>query len=323
MQINPQKYSSFGQECASVRLPGKTILLSVLLIVLLGFAVYANTLNNEFVWDDNVLIKENPYVKGWAGVKNIFTEDVGAGSGREYYFYRPLAMMTYLLDHSLWKLDPKGYHLTNIAWHIMAALALYWFMILLFKDNVLSLVTSAFFVIHPLHTEVVTYISGRSDALVLFFVLMTFVFYIKHLRRPGAKFYAGMVLCYAAAVLSRENSLILPALLLVYHYTFREKVRLKGFLSIAGIAGLYIALRLTLLKDILSEMPKTGLALERLPGVFVAIANYLRLLLWPFDLHMEYGQRLFSPLDPKVFVGMAIILAAVYILRRYRCPQSV
>ena len=59
MQINPQKYSSFGQECASVRLPGKTILLSVLLIVLLGFAVYANTLNNEFVWDDNVLVVDN------------------------------------------------------------------------------------------------------------------------------------------------------------------------------------------------------------------------------------------------------------------------
>ena len=323
MQIDSQKYSSFGQDHARALPPRKTILLSAFLIIILGLSVYANTLNNKFVWDDNALVVSNPYIKGWANVGNIFTEDVGAGSGKEFYFYRPLPMMTYLIDYSLWGLNPKGYHLTNIAWHVMAALALYWFLILLFRDNTLSLVTSVFFVVHPIHTEVVTYISGRSDALLLFFILMSFIFYIKHLRQSGAKFYIGMVLCYTAAIFSKESGLILPVLLLLYHYTFKERVKLKGFLSIVGIAGFYIALRLTLLKGILSEMPQVGPALQRVPGFFVAITNYIRLLLLPFDLHMEYGQRLFSPLEPKVFVGMAIILSTVYVLRRYHCNKTV
>ena len=323
MRIGSQKHPSFDQEHIQALPSRKTIFLSVFLIIILGFSVYANTLNNKFVWDDDVLVVDNPYIKEWAKVKNIFTEDVGAGSGREYYFYRPLPMMTYLIDYSLWELNPKGYHLTNIAWHIMAALALYWLIILLFRDNFLSLVTSAFFVVHPLHTEVVTYISGRSDALSLFFVLMSFIFYIKRLRQPGAKFTIGMILCYTAAVFSRENSLILPVLLLLYHYTFKEKVKLKGFLSILGVAGIYITLRLTLLKGILSEIPDMGPALQRLPGIFVAMTNYIRLLFLPFDLHMEYGQRLFSPLDPKVFMGMAIILSVTYVLRRYRCHKTI
>jgi tetratricopeptide (TPR) repeat protein len=109
----------------------------------------------------------------------------------------------------------------------------------------------------------------------------------------------------------------------LYHYVFKVKVRWERFLPLVGMIGIYIVLRLTLLKNIIAEMPQPSSFLQRLPGVFVAIANYLRLLVLPLDLHMEYGQRVFSPLDPQVFAGMAAVLMAAYLLRRYRLNKAV
>lgn len=79
-------------------------------------------------------------------------------------------MTTYMVDFTIWKLNPQGYHLTNIILHTAAALALFWLILVISGDNNLGVPTGIFFVIHPVHTEAVTYISGRSDLLALFFI---------------------------------------------------------------------------------------------------------------------------------------------------------
>lgn len=61
-------------------------LISVALIIILGFAVYSNSLNGKFLWDDNSLIKENIYIKSYSHLPKIFSKDIGAGIGRKYYF---------------------------------------------------------------------------------------------------------------------------------------------------------------------------------------------------------------------------------------------
>ena len=102
----------------------KKFFLPIILIIILGFAVYGNSLNGQFIWDDEHLIENNPNIKSWSYLPRIFTEDIGAGGGKEYSFYRPLQMMTYMADYSLWRLNVKGYHLTNIILHILVALCL-------------------------------------------------------------------------------------------------------------------------------------------------------------------------------------------------------
>ncbi len=120
-----------------------------------------------------------------------------------------------------------------------------------------------------------------------------------------------MLFCYFLALLSRESSLILPVLLLLYHFAFREKIRPAAFLAILSAALLYIVARLTLLAGILPAQIN-GQPLfrqrfwENIPGFFVAIASYLRLLIFPVDLHMEYGKRLFSLTDPLAVIGLLI-----------------
>ena len=160
----------------------KTVFLSVILIILLGFAAYGNSFNNEFVWDDKNLIGNNAYIKDLSHMLSIFSKDLGAGSGKEYNAYRPVQLITYVIDYSLWKLNVRGYHLTNILLHICVALGIYCLINVLFHNNFLSLLTGSFYVVHPIHTEAVTYISGRADSLALLFMLLCALCYSRYPR---------------------------------------------------------------------------------------------------------------------------------------------
>ena len=89
------------------------------LIAAFTAAVYLNSLGGSFVFDDRFLIVNNPLIKDWSRIGRIFTTTVfEPGGGAVTNFYRPLQTLSYLIDFSLWKLNPFGYHLSNILWHL-------------------------------------------------------------------------------------------------------------------------------------------------------------------------------------------------------------
>ena len=164
------------------------ILASIALIMALSFAVYANSLNGKFVYDDQPLVENNPLIKEWPVSLKVFTVDFGIFDYVKASFYRPLQMITYAMDYRVWKLNVVGYHLTNILLHILAALCVYWLINILFNDKTLSALTAILFAVHPIHTGVVNYISSRADSLYLLFMLVSFIFYIKSLKAKGVIF---------------------------------------------------------------------------------------------------------------------------------------
>jgi len=300
-------------------------LIPIALIIILGWFVYANSLKGGFIWDDDFLVKDNAYIKSWSHILKIFTEDIGAGARSHYIFYRPLQMITYMLDYSFWKLNVVGYHSTNILLHILVALSIFRFIDIIFKDRIISFLAGVFFIAHPMHTEVVSYISGRTDSLAFLFLLVCFILYIKQLRLDSLSRYIFMLLSYILALLSREASLILPALLLVYHYVFNQKIKTKEFLSILGLTFLYALLRFTLLRGLLAGVtPADTTVFQRLPGVFAAITNYITLLISPFNLHMEYGYRQFNLAEPKVIIGIGIfVISLIYAFKQRRANKLI
>ncbi len=283
--------------------------IAIIIITILGFAVYANSLNGEFIWDDIYLIRDNPYIKSFSFIKNIFTEDIRGGTGLKSASYRPFQMFTYMTNYSLCKLDVRVYHLTNVLLHILVAIGIFYLVNILYDDRLLSLFTSALFVIHPIHTEAVSYISGRSDSLASFFMLLSFILYIKVLDRKAISLYILMLLSYILALLSRESCLIFPALLLLYHYTFKKKIETRGFFSISSIAFIYFLLRVTTLRTFLPHYACTSTFFQRFPGFFAAIMEYIRLLILPLSLHMEYGEPTFLFSNPKVIIGILLLSA--------------
>ncbi len=300
----------------------KRYILSLVLITILGFVVYGNSLNGQFIRDDSPLVKDNTYIKSWSNISKIFTKNIAAGGGEKWNSYRPLQVITYMMDYSLWKLNPKGYHLTNILFHIFAALSIYWLINILYSQEPLALFTGILFVVHPVHTEAVTYISGRADSLAAVFMVLCFIFYIKNLHSESIGRYNLILISYIFALLSRESSLILPALLLLYHYVFKERLKAKQFLSILTITCIYILLRLTLLRSLLFNISYPTTILQRIPGFFIAVTNYIRIMLLPFNLHTGYGDKLFSLSDPRAMLGILILFSLLVYAFRKRSSNS-
>ena len=280
--------------------------MQIILIIILGFTVYGDSIKGKFVWDDYFQVRDNVYIRDWANLHKIFSEDIASGAGYKAPFYRPVQALTYMLDYSFYHLNPGGFHLTNILLHISVALVIYWLVNLMFSDLLLSFLASGLFVVHPANTEAVALISDRAESLGALFMLLCLIFYIKYLKTKDVKMYFLLALSFILALLSKENSIILPILLLLYHYVFQVKLNIKEFILPLAIALGYFFYRAAVIKSVLVAAVSPSLCFQRIPGFFAAITDYLRLSVFPFNLHMEYSYRIFQFSEPKAIIGVVI-----------------
>ncbi|MFH1593802.1 MAG: tetratricopeptide repeat protein [Candidatus Omnitrophota bacterium] len=286
----------------------KSVLLSIAILIALGFALYANSLRGEFVWDDDFFIKNNPQIKDLSRIPQLFIAATDAGAGSKYVFYRPLQMFAHMLTYRAAGLNPVGYHLLSIIFHITTGLSLFWLVTLLFRDTLLALFSGILFITHPIHTEAISYVSGFTDPLMATFLLLAFVLYIKGLRSYKFFPYVLMLFSYTLALLAKESAIIFPGLLLIYHISFKEELKVNRLVPIAGIASLYLIIRLTVLQHMFPGLAKASTFFQRVPGFFVAITGYFKLLFLPFDLHIEYGRKLFTFAESGAIIGLLITL---------------
>ena len=250
--------------------PDRFTLISCALIIILGFAVYANSLQGEFIWDDQNLIPKNTHLTRIEGLTKIFNDQLYAGSGEQSNFYRPLQELSYFFDYRIWRLNPFGYHLTNILIHLANAILVYMFVVMLSKSNPAGLVTALLFVVHPIHTQAVTYIAGRADLLSFMFVLLSFVFS------------SFAVIFYLLALLAKESAIIFPIVFFVYLAMFKDKKQKAKLPAILIISLLYILLRFTLIKFDLSTTDMSTVPIyTRLLTSLKAFGQYLVLLFYP------------------------------------------
>lgn len=287
----------------------RILCLQITAIIISAFIVYANSLDGKFVWDDYVYVKDNTHIKNWSYITNIFTENIGKGYAEMTgisTFYRPMQMLTYMIDYSLWGLNVFGYHLTNILLHILVGLCLYWLVVKIFENQPLALIATLLYIVHPVHVEAIASIAGRADPLSALFILFSLIFYIKTFPSLNISFCILTLLSFIFALLSKESVAIFPLVLLIYHYTFKKKINLNLFLSVLGVLFLYFLIRLVFLDSLPFKTLNIASMFQRIPGFFVALVNYLRLLLLPTNLHVHYGDLMFSFTDKKTILGILI-----------------
>lgn len=302
----------------------------IALIIIAGCVAYANVVGGKFIWDDDLLVKKNLYVRDFSYLPQIFTKGIDASEGMRYQFYRPIQILIYAVGHYLWGFSPVGYHLVSILLHILAALGVYALARALSATPLLAGLAALFFTVHPIQTEAVSYIAGMADPLATVFFLLAYNIYIRYPKaRPEASGNVSRLLrstllifvlaaAYAVALFSRENTLILPVLLILYHIVFRKKVALLPFVAVVIVAAAYLVVRTDLIPFVAPHRYITTTVLQRLPGFFAAFAEYLRLLVAPIDLHMEYGMKFFSWADPAVIAGAVALLALLVACVRQR-----
>lgn len=199
------------------------ILLPAISVAIVTFLVYLPSLKNNFVWDDDLHIYNNPYIREidttflyWS-----FTSAVAA-------LWHPLTIITFAIDYAIWGLDPFGYHLTNNLIHALNTLLVFILVLKLLKIKTgeeadiqivgAAFIAAALFGIHPLHVESVAWISERKDVLCAFFYILCLINYLDFTvsKRP---FHYGIALAsFFMAILSKPIAVSLPIVLLILDF---------------------------------------------------------------------------------------------------------
>lgn len=184
-----------------------------LLAGLLGITLllYVRVAGYDFVWDDTFFIVENPAVQSADYLPGYFTDmDTNAAPHKagDFRVYRPLRNLSYLIDHSLFGLNPGGWHLHNLLLHLINGTLVYAVFLALGGKRTGALFAAGVFLLHPLQTEVVAWVKGRDDLLAVTFSLLGALFILRPVK-PGL-----LGISHALACLAKVQSVaVLPALL--------------------------------------------------------------------------------------------------------------
>lgn len=216
------------------------------IILILTVVVYANSIDNDFAYqfDDDLYITNNPDIKDLSmdQIRLVFTKSyVG--------LYLPLTMLSYMIEYSMFGLDPSGYHITNLLLHL-ACIVLVFLLIYKIKPNIyLASVVAGVFALHPMHVESVSWISERKDVLYAVFYLGGLIAYLNYIGKPSAKNYLLALLLFVFSLLSKTVAVSFPLLLVAFDWykgrplwsrkVILEKLPFFALSLVFGLVGIY------------------------------------------------------------------------------------
>lgn len=273
------------------------------LLILFTILVYFNSFDNAFVWDDLNNIVHNESLKG-----PVVWSDVFLKLQPPAQFYRPIPFLTITLDHLLWGNNPFGYHLTNLVFHLFNVLIIFYITVRLTNSNLISFICSLLFAIHPVQTEAITYISGRSDPICAFFLLASFYFYIKYadtIAHNRLIYLISSLSLFLLGLFSKEIAVIFPLALLIFDVLFLDspfRVRFKRNVLFLSLAIVFLLFRYIFIRW---QPVEVGLGhIYLLPQILL---YYLKLLLFPFNLHMQHSIQEMNFISSIVLAIFAIL----------------
>jgi Flp pilus assembly protein TadD len=287
--------------------------LHVVALIVGGFVVHFPALQGEPIWDDDYLIRTNPFIKSPLLILETFRHSLFPETYASHY--RPVQNITYMGDYFLWNNNFYGFHLSSILFHIGSAVLLYFLLRKLLPPlliwhgqqpaisanpdslalSLIAFLVALLWVVHPVHSAAVDYVSGRADSLALFFALGGWLLFLKA-REISRPFVRGAVytLAWSSGVLSlcsRESGCILVALFLLYLFAFEKSTTLRRkcivLVACFSMFGLYAGLRHLPDGQIQTPLLSGRSVPERAVLMCRALGDYGRLMFFPANLHME------------------------------------
>jgi tetratricopeptide (TPR) repeat protein len=315
-----------NSDSAPARRPGMPV--AVAALILASVLPYLNALHGGFVFDDKLLVVRHGAVTGAFRVWPILTAPYWEAI-REALLWRPVTTLSFAIDWHLGGGGAAWFHAVNIGLHAIATLLWAWLVLRIARRGTLALVAGLLFAVHPIHTEAVTWISGRAELLAAVFGLAAL-----HLAWSRRRWLTLPALLLAIG--SKESAASLPLILLFLSFAFRGKREdappwRLGVLSFAPVF-LYVILRRAVLgtwggpSPDPMDNPMTGLGLfARLPTALDAAGRYLVLLLWPARLSVDYSAPVMGvvrSLTPQLLVGLAALAGLVHLAVRKRTEPA-
>ncbi len=304
------------------------------LLAIVGFSVYANSLDVPFYLDDFRNITENLHVR----INSVSFGTLYDAAFKSPLVTRPVANISFALNYFFHQQEVFGYHLVNIAIHVLTSFILY----LLFSVtlstptllaryrniHLLSFFASFLWLVHPLHTSSVTYIVQRMVILAVMFYVLALFCYAKGRMAGSWKLQWGWMSCslFSAtlAMGSKEIAATLPVIIFLYEWYFFQDLDRKWLfrklwligLFLVFVVGSYILYAGNLDAFFASYENRPFTMLERIYTELRVVLYYINLLLYPnpnrlnLDQYVSVSTSLIHPIT-TVLSAVGIIIALV------------
>ncbi len=280
---------------------------AALVAVLAAVVAFANSVGNDFAYDDRLIVAGNEAIRNLETLPRTFAEPYWPDRhGRELGLWRPVATWVYGLQWALWDGRPAGFHLVNVLLNGVAAA----FVVLLLGGLMpvsAALPAGLLFAVHPVHVEAVANVVGMAELLSADLYLGACLVALRYPGRMGAGPLAAVAGLFLAATLAKESAVTLPGAVLLIDAARRDlRVdQLRAYLVerwplyavLAGSVTLMLAGRLAVLGAVADPRPPLGaeiLAAGEVPRLWTVLGTWpeiFRLLFLPLDLAADYSPR--------------------------------
>lgn len=272
--------------------------------VVLGIFLFGGTMFFDFIsLDDPTLVTRNPLVQSFSlsALWGIFTS-------YDPELYIPLTLLSYQLEFLIAGNDPALYHLTNVVLHICNAMLVFVFLKKIASNSVVAWVTAIFFLIHPLHSEAVAWVSSRKDLLSAFFALLCLASYVNATPRLKDRYALPF---FIAGLMAKVSIAPLPVVLMMINGLRDKKTAaasLKKLLPFFLAAAVFVVIGLGGKASIATSVsPITTLLVGTKALCFYAVK-----LITPTDLRVLYVQESPVAFTPEfiTYLIVSMIMAA-------------
>ena len=283
--------------------PLRSVRSAAFLAAALGAVAYANSLTNDFAYDDLHIISENKGIQSLDSIPAALVQPYWPGPyGEQLDLWRPTTTLVLGLQYAIAGENPTLYHGVNVVAHALAT-----GLVVLLLAELLPLsaafVAGLVFAVHPVHTEAVANVIGIAEILPAALYLLACLVHLRGPAETGWRRALAVGALYALAFGGKESAVTLPAVLVLLDSAkarlgFAEmpaylRARWRLYAVLAGVAAVMLWARFRVLGNIAHPFGPLGAdLLEEIPRIWTLAeiwSNYVRLLVFPMDLSSDYS----------------------------------
>lgn len=296
----------------------------------LSFITYANTLNHDYTIDDLIVVTSNKMTQeGISGIPELFKHSYLFGyDGREDESYRPLTLASFAIEKSFLDAKPAASHFVQVMLYGLCMIVVFKYLTRLFGEEKKKLVIAAmlFFVLHPIHTEVVANVKSRDELLAALFLFASLNLFAKWIGQQKVLQLILSLSLFFLATISKETA-VLGVLLFPATYYFMVQTNFVKLVkhSVVFIVpfGLYFIIRSMVLSDVLIQDPidpvANSLALatsnsELLASNFAIFSKYMQLSIFPWTMSWDYSVSTLPLAEFGSIASIIGVLAAIVLV---------
>ena len=317
-----------------------------LVAVLLVAAAYARAPWLGLVYDDDIIIRANPYITSVRYIPTYFTEHVWTDLmlARNNY-YRPVFLLWLLAGYKMFGTNPLGWHLRSLLMHLGSVVMLYQLALRITRSKLGALSAALIFGLHPVQVENVVWSSAVTELLCTFLSLASLLCYLRSLESASRRLLllSSSVFLFALAILAKETAIVIPVVIFLHEWLGRPAVaaphpvsagapksiqaRKRAFLGalreslpFGAVVIAYLAARIAVLGGIgqITASISTQVWLQTIP---YTLQVYLTHLIWPAGLSAFYDYGYVNEFTFRAVLFPVALLAClgaalIFVLRK-------